>query len=270
MPHSPPYRLEPDRNRTVVTLLPGLNEIPWADIEQIGTEILQRLQQIATPALLVDLSALNYMGSVQVALVVRMFKAVKERGGQMIVANRDPMVLEVLSLAGLNKIWTITTSREEGLRLLPGGEEDVDVTAPGGWQTAVGLICVAVSLLGLAAVLLQADWLPRPGSVWLQGGAAALGFVFGLWGVWQGIGARRTIGGGVLVGSVALLVASVFLLGQMQTAPASPEPTATTPPPEASSANAEPIAETPAATSAADPVSPTEPAPVEGEKTATP
>src|SRR5262245_3226232 len=100
MSNTATYRLEREHHHTVVTLLPGLKDAPWADIEQIGTEIIQRLQEVPAPALLVDLSPVNYMGSVQVALVVRMYKTIKERGGNIVVVTQEPLVREVLSLAG--------------------------------------------------------------------------------------------------------------------------------------------------------------------------
>jgi hypothetical protein len=77
-----PYRLEVDNRRATVTLLPELNEVPWADIERVGSEILSRIEPLSSPQLLVDLCSLNYMGSAQVALVVRMFKLVRQDGGR--------------------------------------------------------------------------------------------------------------------------------------------------------------------------------------------
>ena len=211
MSNASPYRIERDLNRTVVTLLPGLNEVPWADIEKIGGEILQRLQELPTPALLVDLCALNYMGSVQVALVVRMFKAVKQRGGTLVVANSDPMVQQVLNIAGLDKLWTMAGSRDEGLRLLGGGAN----SATGGWQCGIGIAAVVVSLVGLTAVMTQASWLPARTALMIELIAAAVGFVFALWAVLKGEGSRRAIGTGLLVGCVALMLASVYRGGDL-------------------------------------------------------
>jgi anti-anti-sigma factor len=209
MPTASPYRLERDQTRTIVTLLPGLNDVPWSDIERIGGDILQRLQEIPSPALLVDLCALNYMGSVQVALVVRMFKAVKERGGKLVVANSDPMVQQVLNIAGLDKLWTTADDRDEGLKLL-GGAADA---AAGGWQCAVGVAAVAISLVGLFAVTTQAGWLPARSALMIELMAAAVGFVFALWAVLKGEGSRRMIGTGVLLGSVALMLVSAHRAG---------------------------------------------------------
>ena len=216
-----PYRIETNRGRVILALMPELNEVPWADIERIGAELVSRLQDLPNPALLVDLCALNYMGSAQVALVVRLFKTVKERGGRMVVANRDAMVQEVLTLAGLDKLWTISPSPEHGLKLLGGGHDEGEELARGGWQGWAGVVCILASAAGLIAVLTNASWLPASSAVWLEFGAAAAGFFFGLWSVLKGSGAARTLGAGVLVGSLALMLNSVFALGSMH-GPAKP------------------------------------------------
>jgi len=208
------YRLERDQARTIVALLPELNEAPWSDIDRIGTEIVQRLHEVASPALLVDLCSLQYMGSSQVALVVRLFKTVKERGGKMVVANRDPMVLEVMTLAGLNKLWTITPSREDALRLL-GGSGETNGNA-GHWQGWLGTVCVAASLVGLIATISRATWMAPNMAIALEFTAAGVAFLFGLWGVLKGSGGPRVLGAGVVVGSVALLLSSAFVAGSMQ------------------------------------------------------
>lgn len=211
MTQTPPYRLEQNRSRTVLALLPELNEAPWSDIEQIGTEIVDRLQSVATPALLVDLTALHYMGSSQVALVVRLYKVVKERRGKMVVVVHDPMVHEVLKLAGLDKLWTITNKLEDALAELGAGTATSARTSR--WCGGLGVVCLLCSLVGLVAVLWPADWLPVPTATWVQFGGATAAFALGLLATLWGTGASRTVGVGMILGSLSLMLASVFLLG---------------------------------------------------------
>lgn len=211
MTQTPPYRFEQNRSRTVLALLPELNEAPWSDIEQIGTEIVNRLQTVASPALLVDLTALHYMGSSQVALVVRLYKVVKERRGKMVVVVHDPMVHEVLKLAGLDKLWTITNKLEDALAEL-GGVGTTSATT-GLWCGGLGVLCLLCSLVGLAAVLWPAAWLPVPSATWMQFGGAATAFVLGLLATLWGTGTSRSVGVGIVLGSLSLMLASVFLLG---------------------------------------------------------
>lgn len=211
-----PYRLELDHRRAVVALLPELNEVPWADIERVGSEILAKLQPLASPNLLVDLCALNYMGSAQVALVVRMFKTVKEKNGKMVVANRDPMVLEVLTLAGLNKVWTIVDSRERAMSMLGGGSMMSGSGGSGGGggdseaNPLPGMIAIVAAVAAAIFVVLHLAnpaLIPNRGDLFGILGASAVAFLTGLWAM---SGGNRGVGIGVTVVSVAMLLYGVF------------------------------------------------------------
>ena len=225
-----PYRLDVDNRRAVVSLLPELNEVPWADIEKVGTEILSRIQPLNSPQLLVDLCALNYMGSAQVALVVRMFKLIKEKSGKMVVANRDPMVLEVLSLAGLNKVWTIVESRERAMSMLGGGASFSSSSGSGssahefrqeGNSLPGTLALIAALVAAVFCVLHVANpaLIPSRGDLYGILAASAAAFLAGLWAM---NGGNRNLGIGVLVAAVAMLLFGVFEIAK----PGAPLPTA--------------------------------------------
>lgn len=210
-----PYRLELENRRAIVALLPELNEVPWADIERVGSDIISRIQGLQSPNLLVDLCALNYMGSAQVALVVRMFKTVKEKNGKMIVANRDPMVLEVLSLAGLNKVWTIVDSRERAMAMLGGGGSMGSTSGGGGGSLGevnplpgmVAIVAVVAAAIFAVIHLANPALIPSRGDIFGILGGAAVAFLTGLWAMNSG---NKPLGIGVLVVSVALLLYGVF------------------------------------------------------------
>lgn len=113
-----PYTMEKSRGFMILSLQPKLNEVQWGDVQQIGNEIIPDLQSNRSPALLVDLSNLDYMGSSMVALLVRLWKSVQEKDGQMVVQSEQKMVTEVLSIAGLNALWEVVATREEALRAI--------------------------------------------------------------------------------------------------------------------------------------------------------
>lgn len=213
-----PYRLEIDNRRVIVSLLPELNEVPWADIEKVGSEILSKIQGLSSPNLLVDLCALNYIGSAQVALVVRMFKTVKEKNGKMVVANRDPMVLEVLTLAGLNKVWTIVDNRDRALSMLGGGSlRSSSVSSAGGsvegnpMPGTVALVATLVAAVFAVIHLANPNLIPSRGDIFGGLGAAAVAFLAGLWAM---NGGNRNIGVGVIIMAMAVLLYNVFELAK--------------------------------------------------------
>ena len=141
------YRYETTDDYTVVSLLPPLNDIPWGEIESSGTEILQKLSDAPRPALMVDLSALDYMGSAMVALLIRLWKASGAENGQMVVVNREQMVKEVLVLAGLSKIWKIVGSRDAAVQEmdLPEPPERVRVRS----RRIIGILASLMAFIGI-------------------------------------------------------------------------------------------------------------------------
>ena len=78
-----PYHFEKFDGVSVIVLLSELNDVPWADIESIGSTILEQMETQTKPLFLIDLDALTYMGSAMVALVVRLWKSVKTRNGKI-------------------------------------------------------------------------------------------------------------------------------------------------------------------------------------------
>jgi anti-anti-sigma factor len=256
------YQFEINHGRAVISLLPALNEVPWADIEKIGSEAVTQLNGLSSPRLVVDLTALSYMGSAQVALVVRLFKAVKERDGKMVVANRHPLVQEVLTLAGLNKLWTIVDSREAALKLLGGSPLELAGPSGGGLVPGLaGLVVLAVSGVSLVALITRANWLAPETALQIELLSGAVAFGMGLFSLLKG---ARLIGSCVLVGSVAVLLAGVFSLGVQRQAVPTPSESAPESAPEL--ATEEPAA-TPAPVERASPVDSGEPEPIAEEAT---
>lgn len=113
-----PYRFEDADGYSVLSLYPLINDGNWGNVSQVGAEILNRLEATKSPALVVDLSPLDYMGSAQVALLVRVWKSLKKTEGRMAVQCPGQMVGEVLSTAGLKSLWEIVETREEAVASL--------------------------------------------------------------------------------------------------------------------------------------------------------
>jgi anti-anti-sigma factor len=125
----PTFELKAFPDHAQLILLPGLNEANWSDVEQVGSAVLAKLKESSTNKLLVDLSKLNYMGSSQVALLVRVWKALKPMNGRIAVLYESNVVRDVLSIAGLKGIWDICPKREIAMAAL-GIRVPVEVPTP--------------------------------------------------------------------------------------------------------------------------------------------
>jgi len=150
------YRLEMARSHAVLRLDPEMGSAAWGDIDRVGNELIASVNGQSSPAWLIDLSRLEYMGSALVALVVRVWKAVQNGGGKVVVVCGGGMPQEVLRLAGLDKVWTIVTTYEDGLRKLGvgmggGAGGGSSGTSRGGTDTGFPLLAVLSAICAVAA-----------------------------------------------------------------------------------------------------------------------
>lgn len=102
-----PYTLKVLKSHIEITFHPPIVEGTWAEIDELGDTVERELDSRKNPDCVMDLSELTYMGSSVVALLVRIWKEVKANQGKMVIATNHPLVKEIITLAGLDKIWTI-------------------------------------------------------------------------------------------------------------------------------------------------------------------
>lgn len=207
------YQLVLENGQLILKLLPGLTEAPWSEIEQAGFEAVSEVQKLAKPQVVVDLTELNYIGSSQVALVIRVWKAVKVQDGALVVATSNSTVREVLALSGLDRVWKLVETSQEAQAALgrrdiqPAVDDDPSDASP---LPAYALLAACVvGILGLIAYGMDAI---APGRILLvTGGFMAL--AAGIWGLLTTFGTLRLFAGsGVSAGVVLVLIS--FLLPQ--------------------------------------------------------
>ncbi len=235
---------ELDRGVLAVTLRPELNEVPWTDIERIGSGIVGRVSSQPKPRVLVDLTELNHMGSAMVALVVRIWKATTEQNGRMVVVNRSDLVAEVLQISGLANKWTIVPSRDDALR---------EFGAASGFSTSAGPSSkLGVVLLAIAGVLLiigglgiadaaasgsVSGSLGRSTTLWVATAIAFVSLIAGVVAILRTAGNLKLI---AVVISTLAAVASIAGVGLALSRPAAQHPADEVARPEAPTADDEP------------------------------
>lgn len=216
------YRYEQTDGCVITTLLPELNDKQWADIEKVGTEIVDRLTSAPSPRFIVDLSPLSYMGSAMVALIVRLYKTVNSRNGQMVVVNQHELVQEVLKLAGLTKLWTIVDSRDKAfaeLGIKRRAPRAAGAASNGGNAVLIaGIIGAVGAIIGLALQFSHQGLVSRKIALLIEVAFAALGMVVGTMILVNQTGARRNIG--IVLLAVCLLVVLGGIVAGPESAPA--------------------------------------------------
>lgn len=212
------YRLEVARSHAVLRLEPSMGNAAWGDIDRVGREVLASVDGQKKPAWLIDLSGLEYMGSALVALVVRVWKAVQAAGGKSVVVCGQGMPQEVLRLAGLDKVWTITPTYEEGLKRLGISAASASPTptaeqpaVPGFPLLGVFALIGAVVAAGVLAALLTNQPIQRDAVVAGLFGGGGVAAVLGL------ISLIRERSWGRIVGLLSALAGiAVAIFGYMQ------------------------------------------------------
>lgn len=205
-----PYRFEDRETYSVLALYPLINEGQWGNVSEVGGEIVGRLKSLRKPALVIDLSPLEYMGSAQVALLVRIWKSLKQINGRMVVQCPGEMVREVLALAGLKSLWNIVDTREAALQSLSITEySSGGMGGVAGSGSKLGLLALVVALVavggagGLLGLKLQGSQVMAPK---LQQG---LGLGFALIGLLASQASVFYNRGGARILAVLLLLASL-------------------------------------------------------------
>jgi len=102
----------------VVTFPAELARAQPVEIRRAGDKVIEDLMREKPPHCLVDLSAMQTLGSSCVASIVRIWKAVSQFEGQMVVVAPSQGAREVLRVTGLSNIWTVAPTLEAGIHVL--------------------------------------------------------------------------------------------------------------------------------------------------------
>jgi anti-anti-sigma factor len=110
--------IDKQQNVTVVSLDAEYDSLDEATIEAFAQELLGTAGSIDPPRMVLDFSNTTFLGSRFIEIVVRAWKRLCERKGEMALCNLDPFCAEVLDRTHLNKLWRFFPSREEAVAAL--------------------------------------------------------------------------------------------------------------------------------------------------------
>ena len=86
-----------------------------ANIAEIGQGLTALVEEQATPKLLLDFNTVDHLSSAALGMLINVNKKVRERNGQLRLANIKPQIYEVFVITKLNKLFRILPTRQEGL-----------------------------------------------------------------------------------------------------------------------------------------------------------
>ncbi len=116
MPSDSRIRVKRVENVTHVEFL-DRNILDEANIQLIGQEISTLVDGEANPKLLISFQGVEHLSSAALGTLIAINTRVRNRSGQLRLANIDPQIYEVFTITRLNKLFNIHGTTDEAMKL---------------------------------------------------------------------------------------------------------------------------------------------------------
>ncbi len=96
---------------------PTLN-FQYQDVHHEANSLYRIADEPQVQNILVDLSAVDYLDSIIIGAMVRLFQKPKNRGGQSVFCCGKPELLEVLKCIRVGSMWPHVETRDDAMKIL--------------------------------------------------------------------------------------------------------------------------------------------------------
>ncbi|MEX2672401.1 MAG: STAS domain-containing protein [Phycisphaeraceae bacterium] len=105
------------QKRTDVTIVEFLdrNILDEASIYQIGQEISELIDDASDPKLLISFANVDHLSSAALGTLITINKKIRQKDGQLRLANIDPQIYEVFVITKLNDLFQIHENTQQAL-----------------------------------------------------------------------------------------------------------------------------------------------------------
>ena len=86
-----------------------------ANIAEIGNGLGALIEERNNPKLLLDFATVDHLSSAALGMLINANKKIREKNGQLRLANIKPQIFEVFVITKLNKLFKILPNREDAL-----------------------------------------------------------------------------------------------------------------------------------------------------------
>jgi anti-anti-sigma factor len=112
------FQIERHGEIALVTPSAKVEEMHETMIEQAAKLVVQSLRNDPPAGIVVDLSQVNYFGSVFVSFLLRCHSLAKRHGSEIVLAGPSEPARELLKLLDLETLWAIYDTRQEAIDAL--------------------------------------------------------------------------------------------------------------------------------------------------------
>src|SRR5207253_11110785 len=120
--HDQSFRIERHGEIAVVIPSPKVEEMHETLIAQAAKMVVNTLKEDPPAGIVIDLSQVNYVGSVFVSFLLRCHMLAKKQGSEIVLAGTSDPARELLHLLDLETVWAIYKSRQEAIDALGGSD----------------------------------------------------------------------------------------------------------------------------------------------------
>ena len=205
-----PYTVEKIRGYCAVELRAEFSEIEWGKLQESTGAIIREIKGTGTSRLLVDLTHLDHLNSGLIAVLLRIWKTLDPKSRRLAIVSNSESVHDLMTVAGLHKLWTITDTREEGAYEL-GYSHRSDLEQRELRVLALAALPFAVlAALSLVPILRDSSDVFQTNSQLAALLLSAVAFTAGMFSVCKDTGVRRMLSGAAVVISLCVLSTLVF------------------------------------------------------------
>jgi len=112
------FRVERHGEIAVVFPSPKVEELHEALMDQAAKMVLAALKEDPPAGIVIDLSQLNYFGSVFVNFLLRCYMYAKKEGIEFVLAGPSPASRELFKVLGFESLWALYATRQEAVEAL--------------------------------------------------------------------------------------------------------------------------------------------------------
>ncbi len=91
------------------------NILDEANIQQIGDDITQVIDQQTQPMLLISFQNVDHLSSAALGTLITINNKVRAKDGQLRLADIDPQILEIFTITKLDKLFHIHETTQEAM-----------------------------------------------------------------------------------------------------------------------------------------------------------
>lgn len=116
------FQVERHGDIALIIPSPEIEKLPENQVEMAAQLVLAPLKANPPNGLIVDLSGVNFFGSVFISFLLRCHLLVKKQGNELVLAGVSDRIRELLRLTSLDTLWALYATRVEALEMLGGSD----------------------------------------------------------------------------------------------------------------------------------------------------